>query len=106
MILYNDLVRHEFGKGATADELESIQSRADEAVSNLMLGLGAIGSLMFWAADSENYAEETAKDDMYKIGAMLGTVCEVVRALNDTSGNAAAFRSDCMKGSKVREGRS
>ncbi|WP_413796317.1 ubiquinol-cytochrome C reductase [Klebsiella pneumoniae] len=106
MSLYNDLVRHDFDKDFTANELKSISGRADEAVSNLMLGLGAIGSLMFWAADSENYTEETAKEDMYKIGAMLGTVCEVVRALNDTSENAAAFRSDCMKGSKVREGRS
>lgn len=106
MSLYNDLVRHEFGKGATIDELEGIQNRMNEAASNLVLGISAIGSLMLWATDNDNYAEETAKGDMRKIGAMLGTVGEVVRALNDTSENAAAFRSDCMKGSKVREGRS
>ncbi|ENA3221908.1 TPA: ubiquinol-cytochrome C reductase [Klebsiella pneumoniae] len=106
MSLYNDLVRHEFGKGATIDELEGIQNRMNEAVSGLLLGISAIGSLMFWATDNDNYTEETAKGDMRKIGAMLGTVGEVVRALNDTSENAAAFRSDCMKGSKVREGRS
>lgn len=106
MSLYNDLVRHEFGKGATIDELEGIQNRMNEVVSGLLLGISAIGSLMFWATDNDNYTEETAKGDMRKIGAMLGTVGEVVRALNDTSENAAAFRSDCMKGSKVREGRS
>ncbi|HGF0159893.1 MULTISPECIES: ubiquinol-cytochrome C reductase [Klebsiella pneumoniae complex] len=106
MSLYNDLVRHEFGKGATIDELEGIQNRMNEAVSDLLLGISAIGSLMFWATDNDNYTEETAKGDMRKIGAILGTVGEVVRALNDTSENAAAFRSDCMKGSKVREGRS
>ncbi|HDG5089745.1 MAG: ubiquinol-cytochrome C reductase [Klebsiella pneumoniae] len=106
MSLYNDLVRHEFGKGATIDELEGIQNRMNEAVSDLLLGISAIGSLMFWATDNDNYTEETAKGDMRKIGVILGTVGEVVRALNDTSENAAAFRSDCMKGSKVREGRS
>ena len=26
MSLYNDLVRHEFGKGATADELEAFRT--------------------------------------------------------------------------------
>ena len=106
MSLYNDLVRHEFGKGATIDELEGIQNRMNEAASNLVLGISAIGSLMFWATDNDNYAEETAKGDMRKIGAMLGTVGEVVRALNDTSEIASSFRSYCMKGSKLREGRS
>ena len=106
MSLYNDFVRREFDKDVKDNELESMMNSTDEAVSNLMLGISAIGSLMFWAAGSENYAEETAKGDMYKIGAMLGTVCEVVRALNDTSESAAAFRSECMKRSKVREGRS
>ncbi|WP_438439358.1 hypothetical protein [Klebsiella quasipneumoniae] len=54
MSLYNDLVRHEFGKGATVDELEGIQNRMDEAVSDLLLGISAIGSLMFWATDNDN----------------------------------------------------
>ncbi|EPF3300499.1 ubiquinol-cytochrome C reductase [Klebsiella pneumoniae] len=102
MSLYNDLVRHEFGKGVTADELESIQNRKDEAVSDLMLGISAIGSLMFWATGNGNYTEETAKGDMRKIGAMLGTVGEVVLALNDTAANAGVCRSDCGKKSKVR----
>lgn len=60
MSLYNDLVRHEFGKGATADELVSMQNRAEEAVSDLVLGITAIGSLMFWATDNDNYTEEAA----------------------------------------------
>lgn len=102
MSLYNDLVRHEFGKGTTADELESMQNRAEEAVSDLMLGIRAIRSLMFWATDNDNYTEETAKGDMRKLGAMLGTVSELVLALNDTAANAGVCRSDCGKGSKVR----
>lgn len=102
MNLYNDLVRHEFGKGITADELESIQNRAEEAVSDLVLGITAIGSLMFWATDNENYTEEAARGDMRKIGAMLGAVGEVVLALNDTAANAGFSLSDSGNASKLR----
>ncbi|HHB7599685.1 TPA: ubiquinol-cytochrome C reductase [Klebsiella pneumoniae] len=105
MSLYNDLVRHEFGKGATVDELEGIQNRMDEAVSDLLLGISAIGSLMFWATDNDNYTEETAKGDMRKIGAMLGTVGEVALALNDTAQNAAFLRSISEKEAKGRAGK-
>ncbi len=105
MSLYNDLVRHEFGKGTTVDELEGIQNRMDEAVSDLLLGISAIGSLMFWATDNDNYTEETAKGDMRKIGAMLGTVGEVARALNDTAQNAALLRLDGEKKNKGSAGK-
>ena len=105
MSLYNDLVRHEFGKGATDDELESMQSRAEEAVSDLVLGITAIGNLMFWATDNENNAEEIARGDMRKIGAMLGTVGEVVLALSDSAANAGFSRSNCGKGSEARAGK-
>ena len=105
MSLYNDLVRHEFGKGVTADELESIQNRKDEAVSDLMLGISAIGSLMFWAADSDDYPEEGAKADMYRLGAMLGRIGEVAQALNDSATNAAFLRSISEKEAKGRAGK-
>ncbi|VFZ93808.1 Uncharacterised protein [Klebsiella pneumoniae] len=105
MSLYNDLVRCEFGKGATVDELGGIQNRMDGAVSDLLLGISAIGSLMFWATDNDNYTEETAKGDMRKIGAMLGTVGEVVLALNDSAANAAFLRSISEKEAKGRAGK-
>ncbi|HHS9739322.1 TPA: ubiquinol-cytochrome C reductase [Raoultella ornithinolytica] len=105
MRLYNDLVRHEFGKGTTADELESMQNRAEDAVSDLVLGITAIGSLMFWATDNDNYTEEAARGDMRKIGAMLGTVGDVVLALNDTAANAGFSLSNGEKESKSRAGK-
>lgn len=105
MSLYNDLVRCEFDKGAAVDELKGIQSRTDEAVSDLLLGISAIGNLMFWAADSDNYPEESAKADMYRLGAMLGTVSEVARALNDNATNAAFLLSISEKEAKVRAGK-
>ncbi|VGL33856.1 Uncharacterised protein [Klebsiella quasipneumoniae] len=104
MSLYNDLMRGDFD-GCTPDDLKTIQSRADDAVSDLMLGVSSIGSLMFWAADSENYAEETAKDDMHRIGAMLGTIGEVTRALNDTAANAAFLHSISKREAKGSAGK-
>ena len=46
MSLYNDLVSGNFD-GCTPDDLKGIESRASDAVSDLMLGVSAIGSLMF-----------------------------------------------------------
>ncbi|HBT3581885.1 TPA: ubiquinol-cytochrome C reductase [Klebsiella pneumoniae] len=104
MSLYNDLVSCNFD-GCTPDDLKGIESRASDAVSDLMLGVSAIGSLMFWAADSDDYPEEGAKADMYRLGAMLGTVGEVARALNDTAQNAAFLRSISEKEAKGRAGK-
>lgn len=70
-----------------------------------MLGVSAIGSLMFWAADSDEYPEESAKADMYRLGAMLGTVSEVARALNDNATNAAFLLSISEKEAKGRAGK-
>ncbi|HBY4089641.1 ubiquinol-cytochrome C reductase [Klebsiella pneumoniae] len=104
MSLYNDLVSGNFD-GCTPDDLKGIESRASDAASDLMLGVSAIGSLMFWAADSDDYPEEGAKAGMYRIGAMLGTVGEVARALNDTAQNAAFLRSISEKEAKGRAGK-
>lgn len=101
MSLYNDLMSGAFDNTATAEDLDGIQSRAEEAVSDLVMGISAIGSLMFWASDSSDYPEETAKKDMYRIGAMLGTVGEVMRAMADTAANAEACRDASVKQSKA-----
>ena len=104
MSLYNDLVSCNFD-GCTPDDLKGIESRSSDAVSDLLLGISAIGNLMFLAADSDNYPEESAKAGMYRIGAMLGTVGEVARALNDTAQNAAFLRSISEKEAKGRAGK-
>ena len=92
MSLYNDLVRHDFDKNITHEELKRIQNSAQDVVDNLVLGVSSIGNLMFWAAASEGYTETNAKADMRCIGAMLGDLGELIRALNDTAGNAAFTR--------------
>lgn len=92
MSLYNDLMSSAFDNSATAEDLDSISSRAEDAANDLVMGISAIGSMMFWAAASNDYPEETAKKYMYRIGAMLGTVGEVVRAMTDTAAGAEAYR--------------
>ncbi|EOD6305633.1 ubiquinol-cytochrome C reductase [Klebsiella pneumoniae] len=104
MNLYNDLMSGSFD-GCTSDGLKGIESRANDAVSDLMLGVSAIGSLMFWAADSDDYPEESAKADMYSLGAMLGRIGEVARALNDNATNAAFLLSISEKEAKGRAGK-
>lgn len=91
MSLYNDLVRHDLNS-CSQDEVAEIQNRSGEAANDLMMGIKAIGSLMFWASDNQEYSEETAKEDMYRLGAMLVVVSDVARALSDTSENAMYLR--------------
>ncbi|HCL6956108.1 TPA: ubiquinol-cytochrome C reductase [Klebsiella variicola] len=91
MSLYNDLVRHDLDS-CSQEEIVGVQNRSSEAVNDLMMGVKAIGSLMFWASDNQEYSEETAKEDMYRLGAMLGVVSDVARALRDTSENAMYLR--------------
>ena len=104
MSLYNDLVSCDFD-GCTPDDLKGIESRASDAVSDLMLGVSAIGSLMFWAANSDDYPAESVRADMYRLGAMLGHIGEVARALNDSAANAAFLRSISEKEAKGRAGK-
>ncbi|MEH5727355.1 ubiquinol-cytochrome C reductase [Escherichia coli] len=104
MSLYNDLVSCDFD-GCTPDDLNGIESRASDAVNDLMLGVSAIGSLMFWAANSDDYPAESVRADMYRLGAMLGHIGEVARALNDIAANAAFLRSISEKEAKGRAGK-
>lgn len=104
MSLYNDLVSCDFD-GCTPDDLNGIESRASDAVNDLMLGVSAIGSLMFWAANSDDYPAESVRADMYRLGAMLEHIGEVARALNDSAANAAFLRSISEKEAKGRAGK-
>lgn len=78
---------------------------AADGQATFWLGVIAFGSLMFWAADSDDYPEEGAKADMYRLGAMLGRIGEVAQALNDSAANAAFLRSISEKEAKGRAGK-
>lgn len=101
MGLYNDLNRINLDSLSVSD-LSGIEHRTSEAENDLMLGLSAIGNLMFWASANENYAPEQAKEDMYRLGAMLGTLSEVSRSLSNIT-NDAMFRK--VEAQKQNSGR-
>lgn len=63
MSMYDDLVSCKFD-GCTPDDLNGIESRASDAVDDLMLGVSAIGSLMFWAAGSDGCPAELEAEAM------------------------------------------
>lgn len=41
---------------------------------SILEGISAVGSIMFWAAENENYEGEQAKADMFKLGEMLNNI--------------------------------
>lgn len=100
MTIYNDLSRVDF-KGEGPQQLLEVANTADNAATNLLIGVSAIGSLMFWSADNEDYNPEQAKEDMYSIGAMLMPLGEVVRALSDNAENARFVAGELSKGDEV-----
>ena len=100
MTIYNDLSCVGF-KNEDPQRLYEISNTADNAATNLLIGVSAIGSLMFWSADNEDYSPEQAKEDMYSIGAMLMPLAEVVRALSDNAENARFAASEISKGGKA-----
>lgn len=99
MTVYNDLSRVGF-EGEDLQRLQEISSTASSAAANLLIGVSAIGSLMFWSADNEDYSPDQAKEDMYSIGAMLMPLGEVVRALSDNAENASFAASELTSGGK------
>ncbi|MBK0001429.1 ubiquinol-cytochrome C reductase [Erwinia sp. S38] len=97
MTIYNDLNRVDF-KCEDPQQLQEVANTASNAAANLLIGVSALGSLMFWSADNEEYSPEQAKEDMYSIGAMLMPLAEVVRALSDNAENARFVARELVKG--------
>lgn len=99
MTIYNDLFRADF-KGEDPQRLHEIANTAGNAAANLLIGVSAIGSLMFWSADNEDYSPAQAKEDMYSIGTMLMPLGEVARALSDNAENARFAAGEQKSGGK------
>ncbi|MGA7586030.1 MAG: hypothetical protein WCB03_08380 [Rouxiella badensis] len=47
---------------------------ATDVHDSIIEGISAIGSIMFWAGDNENYCDDQAKKDMQKLGDMLTNI--------------------------------
>ncbi|WP_081298459.1 hypothetical protein [Gilliamella sp. wkB108] len=49
----------------------------EELQQSILWGVGAIGNLMYWACESEDYTEQNLKNDMRDIGYLLTQLKDV-----------------------------
>jgi len=54
---------------------------------SIIEGICAIGSVMFWAGDSEDYGEDQAKKDMQRIGDMLSNISRLAAGARSAEEN-------------------
>ncbi|WP_202307791.1 hypothetical protein [Dryocola clanedunensis] len=73
---------------SSTEALREMSRDCDAAVSGLLAGMRAMGSMAFWACTSEDYAEELAKDDLRDLGESLMYLPRIVQALSENANNA------------------
>lgn len=50
------------------EHLSRVESHFGELQQSILGGIGAIGNLMFWACENEDYTEQSLKNDMRDMG--------------------------------------
>ncbi|SMG37456.1 hypothetical protein [Cedecea sp. NFIX57] len=71
-----------------AETLKEISRDCDAAVSGILSGMRAMGSLAFWASTSKDYDESQAMSDLRDLGESLMHLPRIVCALNENAQNA------------------
>ncbi|HFQ7029218.1 TPA: ubiquinol-cytochrome C reductase [Yersinia enterocolitica] len=64
-------------RGTDLDKAKDMAVVAMDVHDSIIEGISAIGSVMFWAGDNENYGEDQAKRDMKKLGDMLANISRI-----------------------------
>ncbi|MFS7197390.1 ubiquinol-cytochrome C reductase [Rahnella inusitata] len=64
-------------RGTELDKAKDMAVVAMDVHDSIIEGISAIGSVMFWAGDNENYGEDQAKRDMQKLGDMLVNISRI-----------------------------
>lgn len=67
--------------------LKEISRDCDAAVSGLLAGMRAMGSMAFWACDSENYSPNLATEDLRDLGESLMYLPRIIQALSENANN-------------------
>lgn len=67
--LFSVLKQYRFN--ISPNNLPEIKSHFEELQSSIISGIGAMGSLMFWATESSDYEFEQLKNDIRDIGYLL-----------------------------------
>ncbi|OMQ23702.1 hypothetical protein [Serratia oryzae] len=77
------------GRSAPLEDVEELRQVAVGIHDSIVEGISAIGSLMFWAAESENYDADQAKADMFKLGDMLHNIARMAQGAMHAEENLA-----------------
>lgn len=67
---------------ASRKDVEQYCPVAADAKENLIIGIGAIGELMFWAANGDDNIDSAAADCMRGIGLMLQTTAHLIAGID------------------------
>lgn len=59
------------------EHLSQAEDHFEELRQSILWGIGAIGNLMFWACENEDYTEQCLKNDMRDIGYLLAQLRDV-----------------------------
>jgi hypothetical protein len=73
---------------------------ASEVEDSLLNGVSAIGNLMFWAAENDEYDGEQAKRDMFDIGCFLKHVSRMAGGVHLAAENLEHAARQAKKGVK------
>ncbi|MCT4713225.1 hypothetical protein MUA04_23935 [Enterobacteriaceae bacterium H11S18] len=73
---------------SSTETLKEMSRDCDAAVSGLLAGMRAMGSMAFWACDSENYSPSLAAEDLRDLGESLMYLPRIVQALSENANNA------------------
>jgi hypothetical protein len=67
---------------ASRKDVEQYCTVAADAKENLIIGIGAIGELMFWAANGDDNIDGNAAGCMRGIGLMLQTTASLITGID------------------------
>ncbi|ENY9358964.1 hypothetical protein ACF5F0_001815 [Salmonella enterica] len=73
-------------------DLRLLAAVGDEARNDYLRGLGAIGNIIFWACENENYTDQ--RSDMRALGAFLKHTTDMALAADFFAGYAETLADD------------
>lgn len=73
-------------------DLRLLAAVGDEARNDYLRGLGAIGNIIFWACENENYTDQ--RSDMRALGAFLKHTTDMALAADFFAGYVEALADD------------
>ncbi|MFV5942765.1 hypothetical protein [Klebsiella pneumoniae] len=77
---------------ASPGDLRMLAATGDEAHTAYLRGLGAIGNIIFWACENENYTDQ--RSDMRALGAFLKHTTDMALAADFFAGYVEALADD------------